>query len=75
LSDPKWLDGPQQFITVKEAARYMGCSIDLIYDALHRGPPEGIPGKQNFARQFKSWYRIPKKEFLEWAHNYDKKGN
>ncbi len=74
MAEPKWLNGQQQFITVKEAANFMGCSIDLIYDAIRRGPPHGIPTKQNFARKFKGWHRIPKKEFLEWAHDYSMKG-
>jgi hypothetical protein len=71
LGRSKWLDGPQEFISVKEAATFLSCSIELIYDAIHTPPPTGLPHKMIITENSKRiTYRIPKKEFLIWAHDY-----
>lgn len=65
---PKWLEGPQEFISVKEAATFLGCSVYLLYDAIHTRPPAGLPHKTITTENSKRiTYRIPKREFLEWA--------
>ena len=66
MAEPRWISGPQQFITVKDAAIFLGCSIDLIYDYIKEKPPEGIPVKI-IKRQKRIVYRIPKNKFLKWA--------
>lgn len=72
---PKWIKGDQQFITPKDAANFIGCSVDSIYHYLEKGPPEGLKSIKIRARPYrndekltrKSRYRIPKIHFLKWA--------
>lgn len=61
---PKWVGGAQQFITVKDAANFMGCSIDLIYDAIAE---KTLPAKEMIKKRKRPTWRIPKNQFLKWA--------
>ena len=64
-SSPKWVNGPQQFITAKDAAVFLGVSVDLIYDWIH-DRTSGFPVKKFNATKQKT-YRIPKQKFLIWV--------
>lgn len=63
MSDPKWISGPQQFITVKDVAIFLGCHVDRVYDYID----EQIIPVKTLQRKKRSVYLIPKKKFLEWA--------
>jgi hypothetical protein len=63
---PSWIAGPREFITPKEAAHFLCCSVDAIYDSLKAGPPTGIPGRKLYGTK-RAMYRIPKHAFLKWA--------
>jgi Helix-turn-helix domain len=67
MSEPPWISSPQQFISVKDAANFIGCHVDRIYDYIGakiipvkiiKTPYKGKRGRA---------YLIPKKKFLEWA--------
>jgi predicted DNA-binding transcriptional regulator AlpA len=72
MQKPKWVTGPQQFITIKDAANFLGCSPDTIYRYIDMGPPKGIPAKKIPFPKLNSsgrhtTYLIPKIPFLNWA--------
>lgn len=51
---------PRNFVTIKEAARYMGVSYVFLWRRM--GSPEGPP-----AQKIGYNWKIPKEEFIEWA--------
>lgn len=81
MPTPRWIDGPQQFITAKDVANYLGTSLDYAYKLCRNARKIKFPVKkfppferrnesQNKTRQH--IYRIPKQEFLEWVDNFGK---
>ena len=59
---PKWIDGSQEYITPKDAAQFLNCSLDAVYDSIKGG---NIPGLKLNGQN--SSYRIPTHSFLKWA--------
>ena len=74
-SEPAWVNEERQFISVKEAATYLGCSIWFIHGLIYKH--RDFPFKRIMVRsgheRTRSMYRIPKDAFLKWAHNYENK--
>jgi len=66
---PRWIDSPQQFITAKDAANFVGCSVDTIYRIIQRGElgPKGAT-KKLVENRYRPSYRIKKTAFLKWAN-------
>lgn len=66
MSEPRWIDGPQQFITVKDVAIFLGCHVDRVYEYIKADLIPAKRFKRNDGKRGRR-YLIPKKKFLEWA--------
>ena len=81
---PNWITNDnQQFLTAKDAANYVHVHVKTMYSLLRKGPPAGPPARKINARNWQrgiGWqglrptWRIPKAEFIEWAHQMSVKG-